>query len=375
VDACRCGYCTNIHAGESWEQIFSNVRTHVPAVKRLVAPDVPFPLALRLSGRAAREIDAAAAAELLAWCSEEGCFVATLNGFPYGRFHGVPVKERVYLPDWRDPERARYTRRLAELLACWLPEGGGGSISSVPLGYRRALAPADVPGALRNLRSALEQLRRLADTTGREILLALEPEPGCLIETTDDAIRLFESLDLPEALSRHLGLCYDCCHQALQFEDPAASLERLAGAGIRIGQVQVSSALALKAPDLRLLAGFAEPTYLHQCVGRRPDGSLVRCDDLPEALELSAASGCEEWRVHFHVPVFLERAGGAGTTRPFLEQILPRLAPETPLEVETYTWDVLPPQLRTGTVTESIARELRWVRDRCAGPRVSGPAP
>lgn len=357
-------YCTNIHPGESWAEIFANVQEHVPAVRWRFAPNKVFPVGLRLSGRAAREIGGEASARFLDWCRREKCHVATLNGFPHGTFHGVPVKEQVYLPDWQDPERLRYTTRLADLLSSWLPEGGRGSISSVPIGFRRALTAEGLAGARAHIRRALEHLERLAGETGREILLALEPEPGCVIETTEDVVRVFEQLDLPAGLARHLGVCYDCCHQALQFEDPARSLATLRRAGIDVAHVQVSSALRLEGADLRPLAGFAEPIYLHQCVGRRPDGSLVRFDDLPEALAAAASAGCGEWRVHFHVPVFHEGSGDFRTTSDFLERILPLLEPAIPLEVETYTWNVLPPEMRERTVTESIVRELQWVAHR-----------
>ncbi|HEY5998377.1 MAG TPA: metabolite traffic protein EboE [bacterium] len=368
-------YCTNIHPGESWAEIFAHVREYVPAVRGRFAPGGTFPVALRLSGRAAMEIDGPEAARFAEWCRRERCRVVTLNGFPHGRFHGVPVKEQVYLPDWRDPERLRYTSRLADLLASWLPEDGRGSISSVPIGFRRSLTPEAVAAARRNLRGALEHLERLAGETGREILLALEPEPGCLIETTEDVVRIFERLESPPRLSRHLGVCYDCCHQALQFEDPATSLETLRRAGIPIAHVQVSSALRVEGPDLAPVASFAEPTYLHQCVGRRPDGSLVRFDDLPEALAAAPSTGCAEWRVHFHVPVFHEGSGTFRTTNDFLAGILPLLEPATPLEVETYTWGVLPPRMRTPTVTESIVRELEWVARRVAAPAAARPEP
>jgi sugar phosphate isomerase/epimerase len=351
-------YCTNIHPGESWEEIFANVRAHVPRVKAQVSPRDPFPVGLRLSGRAARELDPLESARFLEWCREQRCFVTTVNGFPYGRFHGAPLKEGVYLPDWRDPQRLAYTRRLAELLAVWLPAGRRGSLSTVPVGFRGALNDG-IEGAKRNLRSALEHLDGLAQATGQEILLSLEPEPGCLLETTPDVVGFFEEMALPAHLRGHLAVCYDCCHQALQFESPSASLRLLREAGIRIGHVQVSSALRLPSPDLRVLGRYCEPWYLHQVVGRRSDGTLVRHDDLPEAIR-AGDEGVEEWRVHFHVPVFLEESADCRTTRPFLEEILPLFDQDAALEVETYTWSVLPPDLQTGSVTDSVVREIRW---------------
>ena len=360
-------YCTNIHPAESWTDIFANVRRFVPSIKAAVSPEAPFPVGLRISGRAAAEIDGEGAARFHDWCAEHDCFVATVNGFPFGTFHHVPVKESVYLPDWRHPERLIYTRRLASLLAGWLPEGMRGSISTVPVGFRKAVAAGDRPVIEANLRRALEFLDHLAQTTGREITLAIEAEPGCVLETTRDIVDFFSRLRLPHELRPFLAVCYDCCHQALQYESPADSLRLLAEHDIRIGHVQVSSALRLEQSDLRSMHRFSEPCYLHQTVGRRRDGSLMRFDDLDLALA-AAPRDAEEWRIHFHVPVFIDRLSDCASTQPFLREILPLFDRQLSLEVETYTWTVLPPDLQTETLNESIIRELRWVQKHRSRP-------
>jgi sugar phosphate isomerase/epimerase len=353
-------YCTNIHPGESWQEIFAAVREYAPVVRQRIAPASIFPLGLRLSGRAAGEMTSRDAASFSSWCRDEGFKVTTINGFPYGTFHHAPVKENVYLPDWRFAERLDYTRKLADLLCGWLPEGATGSISTVPVGFRTSIGRDDFPVARKNIRAALDHLERLAQDTGREILLAMEPEPGCYIETIPDVVETFARLALTPEQRTRLAICFDCCHQALQFEDPARCLALLAANNIRIGHVQVSSALRLEHPDISLLADFRESCYLHQAVGRREDGTLVRYNDLGPAIA-EAPGGVEEWRVHFHVPVFLEKTGVSGSTRFFLQEILPLFPAGTPMEVETYTWTVLPPELRTGTVTDSIVREIQWV--------------
>jgi hypothetical protein len=352
-------YCTNIHPGESWQEIFGAVSRYAPAVKDRVAPDVAFPLGLRLSGRAAREMTTEDARKFLAWGKEQGFFVRTVNGFPYGVFHHVPVKEAVYLPDWRFPERLAYTTKLAELLALWLPDGMTGSVSTVPVGFRNAITPDDFPVVQNHIRQALNFLDRIAQETGKEILLAMEPEPGCVLETIPDVVDLYARLDLKPSQRSFLAVCFDCCHQALQFENPAEALALLAAHSIRIGHVQVSSALRLHHPDIRKLERFRESCYLHQAVGRRSDGVLVRYRDLDLAITASPAD-IEEWRVHFHVPVFMDRTSDCDSSRFYLEEILPLFPADIPLEVETYTWAVLPPDLRVGTVTDSISREIEW---------------
>ena len=357
----QVSYCTNIHPGESWTEIFSALRHHAPLVKRQVSPDTPFPLGLRLSGRASAEMDLQMAADFHRWCEEEGLYIATLNGFPYGTFHHTPVKQSVYLPDWRSAERVHYTRKLAELLAIWLPDGMTGSISTVPVGFRSCISKEDLPTITKNLRGTLDFIDHLAQTTGKEILLAMEPEPGCFLETTAEVVDFFTGIFLSPTQRRALAVCYDCCHQALQFENPAASLQLLAANNIRIGHVQVSSALRLKERRITALARFQESCYLHQTVGRTADGRLLRFNDLDQAVVKDPA-GIVEWRVHFHVPVYIENTGECDSTRFFLEEILPLFPAGVPLEVETYTWSILPEKLKNGSVTDCLVAEIDWVK-------------
>jgi len=355
-------YCTNIHPGESWDDTFSNLKRHLPAVKAAVSPGALFPVGLRLSARAAQECDARAAAEFGRWLELNGLFVPTINAFPFGSFHSAPVKERVYLPDWRHAERVDYTLKLAALLDAWLPQGCLGSLSTVPIAFRNGFDEADLPAVRKNLLSVLEELDRLFQKSGKRILLALEPEPCCLLETVADAVQFFQRMDFPEELRQGLGVCLDCCHHAVEFEDPAQALAALARAGIPIAKVQVSSAPRLEAPGPELLALFDEPCYLHQVVIRGPAGELSRYSDLPDALQAHPARPGEEWRVHFHIPIFTDQTESFGTTRSFIEETLPLLDESILLEVETYTFDVLPKELRKESVTESIIREIQWLQ-------------
>lgn len=361
VHAHPVSYCTNIHPGETLDEVRQGLEMHTLRVKAARCPDAPFPVGLRLSGRASRELEAGDAARRFGdWLAEKGCCVPTINAFPYGRFHHTPVKEAVYLPDWRDPERLAYTMRLARVLASWLPEGGVGSLSTVPVGFRRGFPESELPRALEAMRRALAALAVLREETGRTIRLAVEPEPGCLVETTPQLVALADRLDPDGVLRPFLGACYDCCHQALQYEDPVASLACLAAGGLTVSHVQVSSALHLDGGQLPRLARFVEPVYLHQAVAERADGSLMRFDDLHEALA-APETDVVSWRVHFHLPVFVPQLPECSTTQPFLEKILPRLPHDAPMEVETYTWSVLPAELKTADVVDSIIREIDWV--------------
>jgi len=391
VGATHLSYCTNIHAGESWADVLSNLETHLCAVRALVAPEQPFGVGLRLSAEAATTLrQPETLARFRAFLSEHDLYVFTINGFPYGRFHGEPVKARVYQPDWTRKERGDYTRTLIEILAALLPEAVAGSISTVPGGFRSELRGAEQEASV--ARALIEQVVTLAQVerdTGRHIALALEPEPACLLETTAELVQFFEArlltasaratlareLEVSESvaealLRRHVGICLDTCHAAVEFETPAESLASLAAAGIQIAKVQASTGLRIapvNARSLEALRAYDEAVYLHQVVALSDAGQLLRFVDLPEAFRSAQARQAREWRVHFHVPLYREELGAFTNTQAYLRDLLAlqRQRPFTrQIEVETYTWDVLPEEQRRAGLVPSIARELDWVRER-----------
>lgn len=386
-------YCTNIHRGESLEEVRAALERHLPEVARRVAAERPFGLGLRLSAIAAEALDDprrfADFAEFLAGLDVR---VFTLNGFPYGPFHGTRVKEEVYQPDWSTPERLAYTNRLGDLLARLLPEDEEGSISTVPGTFRPLAQEAPrVEAIATNLLRATAHLVDLERRTGRRIALAVEPEPACMVETTEEFVRFFEDrllvrgalaefarfADLSrsaaeEALRRHLGICFDVCHAAVAFEEVEESLDLLERRAVAVPKLQLSAALRLSpvTPDTAaLLQPFDDAVYLHQVVARTAAGRLHRHTDLADArAALASGEEAEEWRVHFHVPVFMaELEGPLSTTQDVLARALARHR-ERPvsrhLEVETYTFEVLPEAFRQVEIGEAIARELLWVRER-----------
>jgi sugar phosphate isomerase/epimerase len=389
-------YCLNVHPGESWEENFTAIRHEATAVRDRVwqtlrdagqdTRDMPFGLGLRLSARAVGELRRERELSAFrAFLAHERMYVFTVNGFPYGPFHDEPVKQNVYAPDWRTPERRDYTLALAEVLARLLPDGVTGSISTVPGSYKAWIDDAEDETRMAHmLAETAAALDRIRHEHHREIVLALEPEPGCHIETTDETIRFFdgplhqagtrwliEHRDCSHAraealLRRHVGLCYDAAHMAVAFENLASGLDRLAAAGIRVAKVHLSAALRLhpEKPAMEELEAFDEDVYLHQVMARTGDGRVRSWDDLPAALEEASPCPDEEWRVHFHVPLFFEGTGNLGTTRDLLGgEFARRLAGGATehLEIETYTFGVLPPSLRPESLSEGIAREFEWV--------------
>jgi hypothetical protein len=397
--AVHLGYCTNIHPGEDWATVRAQLERYLPPLRRRLSPGDPFGVGLRLSARATRELRAEpdALSAFQDWLGAEGLYVFTMNGFPYGGFHRGRVKDRVYAPDWRTRERVEYTLELAALLAELLPEGVDGGISTSPISYKPWLVPGEWPEVLasgaRHLAEVAVGLAGIRDATGRTLHVDIEPEPDCLIENGEEFVRFFQEhllrggreevvrrTGLPpgaaeDLIHRHLRVCYDTCHFAVQYEDPGEALDRLAAAGIDVGKVQLSAALAtsLERPDevAGTLRPFAEGTYLHQVVERAAGGDLRRYRDLPEALALLDGSGlppdAEEWRIHYHVPLFADGfVGGLRSTRRELEEalrLIVRRGLSEHLEVETYTWEVLPDDLKTD-LGSSIRQELEWVLAR-----------
>jgi sugar phosphate isomerase/epimerase len=376
-------YCTNVHPCRSAAEVERVLDDYAVPVRQRSGFDIA--VGLWLPAVAVDEVqrDASQRFGLRRALDARGLTCHTLNAFPFGDFHGSRVKEQVYLPDWADPRRLDYTAACAGLLADLLPEGVDGSISTLPLGFKQAeRGPGFLATAIARLLELATHLARIRDDTGRTIRLAIEPEPFCLLETTAEAVdffgRLWEAADAAgtgPAAREHLGVCYDVCHQAVEFEDAATAVGGLREAGIRINKVQISCAIQLDDPadaEARAaLAAFAEPRYLHQTMARAADGRILRAVDLSPELATSPPDEWREarpWRTHFHVPVDAERLGPLGTTRAELRAALAAVAglDERPhLEVETYTWPVLPGVTATDMV-DGLARELVATRDLLA---------
>jgi hypothetical protein len=371
-------YCTNVHRGETWSETFATLELHTLPVRRRVAAGQPYAIGLRLSQRAAAELaQPATFAAFRRWLDANDCYVFTINGFPFGSFHGTRVKEQVYAPDWSTPERLAYTKQLFDLIAALVPEGVAGSVSTVP-GTFKPWAEGDsarCAAIFRNLTACARHIETLAERTGRDLHLGLEPEPCCQFETSEETVAFFNDWRASDrsvdGLLRYVGVNYDCCHLAVEFESPTVALDRLAAAGLRISKLHLSSALRVE-PDAAgraALATFVEPTYLHQVVVGNRDKVVRRFVDLPDALATAPSQADEEWRVHFHVPLHAAPGAPFSDTRDHLlgalDWLQARPAACQHLEMETYTWEVLPPGLRLG-IEEHLAREYAWTLEACA---------
>ncbi|WP_326653765.1 MULTISPECIES: metabolite traffic protein EboE [unclassified Streptomyces] len=378
-------YCTNVHPAETLDGVLAQLRDHCEPVRKRLGRD-RLGIGLWLAKDAAHSLitDPAALRGLRAELEHRGLEVVTLNGFPYQGFGAAEVKYRVYKPDWTDPERLAHTTDLARLLAALLPDDiTEGTISTLPLAWRTSFDDTAAGNAHTALITLAERLDALEELTGKSIRIGLEPEPGCTIEITADAIAPLTTIAAATAPGR-IGICVDTCHLATSFEDAGAALAALVAAGVTIPKAQLSAALHAEEPHLpevrAALAAFAEPRFLHQTrtlpraprAGETPSATgLVGTDDLDEALGGTALPDGAPWRAHFHVPLHAPPAPPLTSTLSVLLDTLKRLVggpnPLTRhLEVETYTWQALPPELRPRNrtqLTDGIAAELTLARD------------
>lgn len=368
-------YCTNVHRGEGWSETFSNLQTNTLKIRHQVCPSKRYAVGLRLGNSAALELGQEKNLNAFRdWLEKENCTVSGINGFPYGAFHGQPVKESVFLPDWTDPSRLQYTQKLFDLLAALNPPNQQGTVSTLPGTFKKFNRSASQINELqKNILNCAEYLARLRDRSGITLQLALEPEPLGHFENTQQTIDFFDQLRGQETSSglvdSFLGVCYDTCHFALQYEDAAQSVEKLNSNGAPILKYHLSSALKLNPNDgaLERLAAMQEPTYLHQCIGKASNGDLIYFKDIPDALaDVHALNKLNELRVHFHLPLHsMPIEKDFSNTTDFLKKVIgvimrqPGRAKE--LEIETYTWEVLPPSLRSMDVTAQVVAEYRWV--------------
>jgi hypothetical protein len=386
-------YCSKIHPGRGWPQLFANLRAYGPSLKARLSPLRPFGLGLRLSAAESLELLAGDNLERLqAFLGGHGLYVFTLNGFPYGNLDGPRVKEQIFAPDWRREARLTYTLRLIEILRRLLPPGVEGGISTIPLSYKPWIAPddADTRGRLAgNLARAAARLIQVQEEEGKLIHLDLEPEPDGLLERSQEVVSFYRGWLLKEGaarlardtgispaaarerLLRHIRLCLDTCHLAVEFEEPEAALAAFAREGIQIGKVQLTSGLEVSLPSdpqtravlTRQLEPFTWSPYLHQVITRGENGARRQFRDLETALPRLDAAGEETWRIHYHMPLFVDRHGLLSSTQGETRAVL-RLLKEQGfsrhLEIETYTWEWLPPGLKLDLL-DSLHREYRWV--------------
>lgn len=385
-------YCTNVHPGETPEEILASIRQYTLPLKKRLVPEHPMALGLRLGGEAVETLtrDKKALEPFLSFLRGTGLLTVTLNAFPYGNFHSERVKEEVFKPTWLEEERVLYTARAARILAALLGEGETGTVSTHTGAFRGEADPETIKeGLLHNLIRVVASLHILRRETGKTIVLCLEPEPCSTLENTTEVIDFFleylfrqgpavlsgetgmDRQAAEEAIWTHLGVCFDTCHLSVQFEDLREAARLYRTKGIRIGKVQVSSALEIADPGgnpegVEALRKYNEKRYLHQVVGRTSQGKRMQASDLDVLFSgpLDEWLQMDSWRVHYHVPLSWGDIPPLSTTRDEVAQVLPLILDEnicSQFEIETYTWGVLPDQDEEEDLVEGLEAEFRWV--------------
>lgn len=363
-------YCTNIHRGGDWAETLASLEKYTLAVKEQVCPDRPYAIGLRLSDLASRQLSEPRTLDAFhRWLQQHHCYVFTINGFPFGQFHGGKVKEQVYRPDWTHPERLAYTNRLFDLLAQLVPEGVEGSVSTSPGSFKEFITTPEQRGQIvENFWHCIDHMDQVSARHSRRLHLGVEPEPLGLFETSSETVHFFREMEKhrpgDQRLRTFLGVNYDTCHLAVEYEEPVDVVAAFEKAGIRISKIHLSSALQVVPNEAarQWLRRFADDIYLHQVVARKAEGTLRRDRDLDVAL--AQPPGDKEWRIHFHVPLHATSLPHGKTTVAHLLGLLDLLAKKpqlcSHLEMETYTWEVLPEELRAKSVVEQLVREYDW---------------
>jgi hypothetical protein len=372
-------YCTNIHRGEGWRETFDGLKNYTLKVRDNVSEGKPFAIGLRLGNSAAIELSEDGSGrieEFIKWLDENNCYVFTINGFPYGQFHGARVKEQVYRPDWTSNNRLEYTKLLFDILSKILPLGISGSVSTLPGSFKEFISNEEEQGAqiINNLGLCGDYVKQLRESTCKDLHLGLEPEPLGWFENTIETINFFERFRSVhgDKYNSIIGVNYDTCHLAIEYENANESLLLLKENEIRISKLHLSSALKLK-PDeaaVNYLKKFEEDVYLHQVIARYKNGELVRFRDLPDPIQKfnsNQMGDSVEWRVHFHIPLHSSPSEAFSDTNDHIRETLEVLSLDptlcTHLEMETYTWEVLPKSMQTNDVVDQLSHEYKWTLD------------
>lgn len=370
-------YSMNVFPEKDWFSEKSIIRKKVLALKKEILKNksAKFAIGLWLDASGIREFRKREnLLEFKRWLDDNDLYVFTFNAFPYGVFHGKPVKKSVYLPDWTSRERLEYTCNVADLLSELLPKEITGSISTLPGAYKTGVkSERQTVKIAENFFFAAKHLDNIHKKTGRKIILGIEPEPDCLWEDPAGFIsfynKYFASID--EEIKEHIGVCYDTCHQEVIHAKPGQGLKEIIYNKIPIAKIQLSAAISSPtAQSKKTLANFADQVYLHQTRVQNSDGTNSHYQDLPDALE--KADKNRLWMVHYHIPVFSGKlTGGLETAKAELRETL-KILKSNPeicgnLEIETYTFSVLPPAMRKSGILQSIAKEYKWIQANLGG--------
>ncbi len=363
-------YCSNVHAAEDAAGIVAQLgRFAAPVRERLGASRLG--IGLWLAADAARELraDPDALGALRDALDEGELEVVTFNAFPYRGFHAPVVKEAVLPPglDRRGARRLHPRCRGALRRAPARRHRRGVGLDDAAR-LARGWSDADAAAARERFAGLAGQLADLERTTGRTIRVGIEPEPSCVVETIDEAVDAL-------SVSTRTGSAWRSTPAITRSPSTIRPMRWMRSSAPACGSSSASSRAPCaprrrgSAAGRRRLEEFVEPRFLHQTrEPRSSPGQVHGTDDLPEALA-GGLPAEREWRVHFHVPV---HEGGPETTQAELQAWMAALVGRPAarvhhLEIETYTWTVLPEDRRPvgeGGLIDGLTREVAWTRDQ-----------
>ena len=386
-------YSTLVHPGDTWDDIWASLRNYVPQVKKNVCPNDKFGVSMRISSATSETLinSPEKRADLRKFLDDNDMYLYTVNAFPFGPFKNQIVKEQVYEPDWSSEQRLKYTMNVATIIADVAPDFVNPSIQTPPLGFKpNVTSEAVIETYAENIRKLATHVNNIHRYKGRTVTLAIEPEPACFLETTPETVAFFNDYlrteksyknlagktgatleDATAILARHVGIVYDICHQAVEYEDITKSLQTLKDEKIPVWKLQEAAAMMIPEvtrEKVEAVKKYAKTIYLTQTHQRTADGTIARYLNLEDAIAAWEKKPVPcEWRIHFHVPVFLEDLGPFKSTRFAISEALAfqkkhRLSDQ--LEIETYTWDVLPDELKTGDIVDYVTKEIEWVKSQ-----------
>ncbi|MGC8742392.1 MAG: metabolite traffic protein EboE [Verrucomicrobiia bacterium] len=368
-------YSTNIHPAETWEETFDALNKFTLRVRDEISGGKRFGIGLRLSATAARQLrENGNLSQFKKWLEANNCYVFTINGFPYGEFHSESVKENVFLPDWSSVERVEYTNLLFDILSELLPDDCEGSVSTMPVSFKGFEPTAErIYRSVENLYKCVEYIDRLSSKKKQMLHLGIEPEPLGYIETTEEFVHFLnffkERFPDEERINRYIGINYDCCHFAVEFQEVKDSFKLLSDSGIKISKIHLSNAISI-IPDnvaINFLKSYCEKRYLHQTIMKIRNGRLIKLKDLDYAIKIALETpdlDSEEWRIHFHIPIYAKPELPIRDTSFQIESVMDELKKNPELcshfEIETYTFGVLPQGLKNNDVVDQLVNEYRF---------------
>jgi len=345
------GYCTNVHSGVTFSSILENLKTYSSSVQQHFKKTIG--VGLWFSDIASREVDTNLLVDTL---QELNLQAFTINGFPFSNFHQEVVRHSVYEPNWSKQSRLDYTIRLADILSKITMQSEA-CISTLPLGWNTSSFTNDECAVL--LHKCIDALEEIEQQSGKNIHIGIETEPGCRLQRSQELCDFVcQYFGDDERSRKYIRVCHDTCHGAVMRESAEDCVKNYINAGLRIGKVQLSSALKCDLSAVQNRTVLTEPKFLHQTTVA--NGDEVQYFEHFSDIPASITTG--DCRIHFHVPIHLATFGELQTTQIDLIESIRVLKSfgVTDWEVETYTWSVTPSELKDGNLVNSITKELTW---------------